>query len=54
MYPELTFIKIGSRRTIYHYKTSSLFLMMVLRNLAKIRLACLHNTYDVKIIALII
>ena len=29
------------------YKTSPLFLVVVLRNIAKTRLACLHYTYDV-------
>ena len=32
---------------ILSYKISSLFLIMMLRNLAKTRLACLHYRYDV-------
>ena len=32
---------------VLSYKTSPLFLVVVLRNIAKTRLACLHYRYDV-------
>ena len=42
---------------VLSYETSSLFLMIVLRNLAKTkvlrRLVSLNNTYDAEVIALI-
>ena len=38
---------------ILSYKTSSLFLMMMLRILAKIRLAQLQNRYSIRVITLI-
>ena len=38
---------------VLSYDTSTLFLVMVLRNLAKTRLASLNYTYNVKVIALI-
>ena len=38
---------------VLSYKTSPLFLIVVLRNLVKTRLAYLHYTYDVKVLALV-